>query len=351
MGIACKIYLDDVIVVACDKDTCVKHFAIVRELLADLGLPESVEKIQYPSTCVTWLGIRIDFQNMSLSVPETKLQEVRTWVGKALKCRSISRKHLQSMLGKLLHIAKCIRPARLFVARLLEGLRSMSHSYMKVNCDMKKDLQWFSEFSSQWNGVSLMPSPTPNTVIQVDASGSGIGAHNGKSAYGARICPIDDPVSSITELEAVNVVVAINTFVGVTDKGSHIMVQCDNLSSVEVFRRGRAKNKVLLECARHLWMVQALLDVTISYVHISGTDNSHADSLSRMHLSNAHKLSAYQFITSCDISYVVPCLYIFSALSPLLVSRAGICITPVQSREEAADGQSPRYSQEPPVRY
>ena len=36
---------------------------------------------------------------------------------------SLSKRQLQSIFGKLLHIAKCVRPVRLFVSHLLDKLR------------------------------------------------------------------------------------------------------------------------------------------------------------------------------------------------------------------------------------
>lgn len=236
------------------------------------------------------------------------------------------------------------------MARLLEGLRSMKRNYVKVDIEMRKDLYWFEEFSHSWNGVSLMPGKAYDRVIQVDACGSGIGAHDGRRAYGGRITPVADPVANITEFEAANVVIAINTFVGRLDRGSHILVQCDNIASVDVFRSRRGKNKVLLECARHLWMVQAILDVTISYEHIPGTENSIADSLSRLHINDSYKDIAFRYMQDNGITYVEPCLYMFSVLSPLITSRAGICVSPTQSCQEATDGPRTRNDEKPPFR-
>lgn len=88
------------IVIAPDKDTCAAHFSIVRGILAELGLPESIDKIQAPSTCVTWLGININSESMSLSIPSDKLKEVQVCVMKAIRCKTISKKHLQSLIGK-----------------------------------------------------------------------------------------------------------------------------------------------------------------------------------------------------------------------------------------------------------
>lgn len=212
---------------------------------------------------------------------------------------------------------------------------------------MRKDLEWFSEFASEWNGTSLIPPPTPNRVLQVDASGSGIGAHDHRHTYGGRITPVHDPVVNITELEAVNVVVAINIFLGKVEAGSHVLVQCDSLGSVEVFHNGRGKNKVLLECARHLWMVQAILNIQISYEHIAGRDNSIADSLSRLHIHDIYKNVAFTFLKKNDIPYVQPDLYIFEAIYPLLVSRAGVQLAPTQGCQEAATSQGSWNHQEP----
>lgn len=81
---------------------------------------------------------------------------------------------------------------------------------------------------------------------------------------------------------------AVHTFLKESDRGSHVVIQTDSLSSAQVFRSGRGRNKVLLDCARQLWMVQALLDVRITYEHISGESNCLADALSRMHLGHPY---------------------------------------------------------------
>lgn len=149
---------------------------------------------------------------MSLSIPQQKIDQVLTSVRKALSCKSLSRKHLQSLLGWLLRIAKCIRPARLFVLCLLDSLRAMTSNYTHITHDMRLDLEWFDKFASVWNGTSMIPNKSYDRVITVDASGSGIGGYDEGRAYSGRITPLCDPVANIVELEAVNVVAAIHTF-------------------------------------------------------------------------------------------------------------------------------------------
>lgn len=58
---------------------------------------------------------------------------------------------------------------------------------------------------------------------------------DGWLAYACQISPISDPVANITELEAENIVVALQTFISEQDQGSHIKIMSDSLASVYVF--------------------------------------------------------------------------------------------------------------------
>ena len=110
-GITAIMYLDDIVVVAPDLDTATTHYDCVRALLAELGLPEAVEKTQPPATTVLWLGINIDAKNMTLSIRQDKVQEVMGVVTRYHTARSVNKRQLQSLIGKLVHVAKCVEPA------------------------------------------------------------------------------------------------------------------------------------------------------------------------------------------------------------------------------------------------
>ena len=158
----------------------------------------------------------------------------------------------------------------------------------------------------------------------MDACLTGVGAHDGQVAYAARIAPDDDPVANITEIEAVNIVIALHTFVTDDDAGGHIMVHCDNLPSVQALTSGRAQNTVLAECARAIWMLQARYAIKISYSHIAGQDNQIADALSRAHTSKAYYRLADNFIRNLELIIVHPCTHILSNLYPPVLSRSGL---------------------------
>lgn len=255
-----KMYIDDLILISPSREKAARDLEIAQSLLKELGLPEAPDKVQQPSTKVTCLGVEIDSVSMSISVPQQKLEEIKVCVSKAVKLKSMSKKHLQSVIGKVIHVAKCIRPARLFVSRLLEALRGMKNKrYIKVSKEMRDDFIWFQEFSSQWNGVGLIN------------------------------CSIPD------------------------------------------------MNHIILDCARSIWMLQALLDVQISYQHIAGCKNVFADALSRRHTSQKYEAIVSKECHDNKLSLIEPCLYLFKVLNPPIFSRTGIRIAPTQGRKQTAE--------------
>lgn len=327
-GIVAKMYLDDLIILSRSYHQAKSDLKVAQDLLAKLGLPEAVDKIQYPSQQIKWLGVDIDALNMTISIPNDRLIEVRGCVYRARKSRSLSQKQLQSLLGKLLNVAKCVLPARLFVARLLDSLRNMKGLHVRVDIEMKKDLDWFIEFMHSWNGTSIIPSNNYDREITVDACGSGVGGSDGINAYALQVAHQEDPARNIAELEGANVAIAAHTLISHKDRGRHILIRSDSMASVQVFKSGRGRNPVLLEAARLLWMVQALLDVRLSYSHVEGENNILAYSLSRLHTDPAYYSKA---VAASQNGFLVPCIpntFVLNVLFPSLVSRSGLPITP-----------------------
>ena len=68
-----------------------------------------------------------------------------------------TKRELQSLLGKLFHIAKCVRSARLFLGRLLAVLRSAPvRGYVNLSHDCQLDIAWFKACLETQNGVSML---------------------------------------------------------------------------------------------------------------------------------------------------------------------------------------------------
>ena len=276
-GITCHMYLDDLIVVAESMSAANEAYNITRELFEELGLPEAAHKTQPPNTRVKWLGIIINTADMTISIPENKIKQTLAEIERIRSKRSITIKTLQSILGRIHHISKCVTPARLFVGRLLTTLREAKGWYIRINKAMRLDFDWFTEYLPTWNGVALI---TSNKEIVADACTTGVGAADGYRYYSE---PIPQFLSSlhISSVESVNVLIAIRTFITEADVGTTVSVRCDNKPAIDVYRSGRGRDPVLLACARAIWLIQAQKQVRLVFIYTPGVNMQLADTLSR----------------------------------------------------------------------
>ncbi|CAH3121798.1 unnamed protein product [Porites lobata] len=117
-------YLDDFIGVA-TPDIAWQAYDYCGHLLAELGLEESLSKACPPATIQTCLGVQFDTVQMTLSVTPTRLTEMETLLVSWSTKKSATKSELQSLVGKLSFISKCIRQSRLFLSRILALLRTL----------------------------------------------------------------------------------------------------------------------------------------------------------------------------------------------------------------------------------
>ena len=59
-----------------------------------------------------------------MMVTPDRLAEIQQEVSLWLMRQVASKRQIQSLIGKLVFVAKCVRPGRLFLARMLEFLRT-----------------------------------------------------------------------------------------------------------------------------------------------------------------------------------------------------------------------------------
>ena len=279
-GLRAHMYLDDLVVVAESAEKAWWAYGQALQLFDDLGLPEARDKRQPPAWDIVWLGVRINTEDMTISMPEDKVAATLEAITNMRTRKTTSVKTLQSVLSKILHMSKCVQPARLFVGRLLQALREAMGLHMKISQDMRKDLDWFIQFLKDWNGVALINTGTPSREIVADACPRGFRVANGERCYSAEV-PQDIQEAHISALEAMNVLVAVNTFTDDHDAGRVIRIRCDNSAAVNVFTTGRARDPYLMACARAMWMLQATCQFKLVFVHTPGVEMTVADSLSR----------------------------------------------------------------------
>ena len=204
----------------------------------------NVAKACPPATVQIVLGVLINTVEGTVSVPEERMQEiislVSEWQGK-VKSTKIE---LQSLIGKLQYVTKCVLQSRVFLNRLLETLRSMKRKKsIRLSESFQKDLKWWSMFIEKYNGV-----------------------------VGVRIWE-----SSLQRAK--------------------VQIYCDNEPAVRVINSGRTKDVFMGSCIHELWLEVSKYRFQIRAVHLSGEENRVPDWLSRWECRQSFRELFYRYIS------------------------------------------------------
>ena len=127
----CLHYLDDFFCGTTGSKTCqALHTAIPH--CNRLGLPVAPQKVEGPSTVICFLGIEIDLVCQELQLPQIKLLRIKelltSWSGR----HSASKHKLQCLLGHPNHVARIVKPGRVFLRELINTMAIPKHSFHKV---------------------------------------------------------------------------------------------------------------------------------------------------------------------------------------------------------------------------
>ena len=201
-------YVDDLIYCG-TPSTIFQAYEMLSSLLHELGLQISAKKLVPPSTSVTCLGILIDTETRTMSVPSDKLQHIlklcHQWENK-ITC---TKQQLQSLLGSLLYISKCVKSARVFLNRMLQFLRDMGERRaVKLSQKFFKDLAWFKTFLIHFNGIVYYDTRLVQAELHLDAFLTGLGGIFHNQCY-ALLIPRGFNNYSIVHSEMLNIVVAL----------------------------------------------------------------------------------------------------------------------------------------------
>lgn len=282
-------------------------------LAAQLGLQLAVDKCQAPSTKMQWLGFDVNTVDMTVAIPQDRLHQVLIECKKWMDRTRASRSSIQSLVGKLVHLANCVRHARKFTGRILATLRNMnneSRDWTTLSQDFKADVKWFLAYSEGANGISLL-SPVKDCIyIECDSSLEG-GGGNSDSCYYKWKYPEHHThrYPNIHMLEAVNLLVAYRTLCpNRGTQGKCIVIATDNLASHFALTSGRTKDSVLGACARELWLMAAIADHEIEIVHKAGTLIPLADSLSRFYSDPAKAAVSLEIAAERGLIEISPML-------------------------------------------
>ena len=278
-------YLDDLIGVA-NYSVGSEAYEHLGELLVELGLLENLAKACPPSTVQLVLGVEIDTVNGTISVPAERMVEIVALVSEWQSKKITKKVDLQSLIGKLQFVTKCVRQSRVFMNRLLETLRSMAgdKKFIKLSDSFKKDLKWWSRFIKEFNGVSFIPPilwTEPDLTLSTDSCLTGCGGVSAKEFFHVTFPKsILDQDLPIHALEMLAVLIGVRIW-GQYCTGLRVQIYCDNEACVKVINSSKTKDAFLASCLRELWLEVSKYGFELRAIHLAGEENRVADWLSR----------------------------------------------------------------------
>ena len=253
--ILCLIYLDDICVISSNASKAQKDKESVLNFLSELGLEVAVPKLQGPDTKARWLGIDIDIDENTLKIPYEKIVKIRAEAFRLIHSDTISDKELESIIGRLLNTAKCIRAVRPFVSRLLTLKRDSKDSKrILLSEGAKRDLLWFYCLASTWNGTSILPNVLKSECIYVFIKDDYFYAYNSTSFYKVKIhCYSKD--SDLFFM--CNILTAVQTL-GTSASGGEIKIISTNKKVNDLCEFANTRDSIKDEIARKIWLSYAL---------------------------------------------------------------------------------------------
>jgi len=312
-------YLDDFCGVE-RPDKANVAFRYLSNLLLTLGIEEAQNKAESPSTRQAFLGIYFDTVKFTMEVTPERLIEINALTSEWLDKEFATVKEVQSIIGKLNFVAKCVKPARVFISRMLNFLREMNKKgQTRISVDFHNDILWWFRYLPKFNGISLISTETwskPDEIIASDACLVGCGAICGKE-YFHKEFPSRTLKKGlhINALELLALIVAISVW-SAKLKGLKVTVLCDNSATVWVINTGKTRDKTMQALLRELCFVCATNNFEIFARHIPGVENRVPDMLSRWSISRElrnqfvlEELSNFtNSVTVCDALFDVDTL-------------------------------------------
>jgi hypothetical protein len=285
-------YIDDFVCVADDEISCLACYHALIELIESLGLEVNYNKVCLPQRVITFLGVVIDCNRRSLSLPDFKIQELKVLLSKLFNKKKVTKLELQKILRKLNWASRVIKGGRTFMRRLIDlscKPRESFH-YVRLNMAAKQDLSWWIECLSLFNGTCKFRCdvPLPNYCFSTDACLTGGGAFFGADWFHVNWlmdCP-ELHGRHINELELATVVIALLRW-GPQLEGSHVRVRSDNMATVAALNNSTSRGASLMPWVRELFWLGVRYDITITSSFIPGVENLLADRLSRLDSLNA----------------------------------------------------------------
>jgi len=270
------------------------------KLCAILGVPMAEAKVEGPTHCLIFLGIEINTVEMTARLPDIRLAILKPLISGWKSYTHARLSDVQSLVGLLQHACCVVPPGRFFKQRLISAMTTWEalqragtvgpYAPMPISENIKRDILWWDEFLSEWNGISLLLEQewelADKLSIFTDACTTGYGAYfKGRWVAGAwrpqdLVCAQRSTGVSMPFLELRALVIAANAW-GHLWKGKKIIFRSDCMPVVQAITKGYSSRPSQMHQLRTLIILAMRHNFDFKCIHIPGITNITADVLSR----------------------------------------------------------------------
>ena len=315
-------YIDDLFCVNSTKENVAYTVAQTCKVFQDLGFVVHPEKSQFePRKVLTFLGFSINTINMTVSLPDSKKQDIIELCNKLLQAEKTSIRDVATLVGKMVAAFPAVEYARLHYRSLeIDKISALKRSKghfdrpIQISKNSISDITWW--ISNIQNAYKCITRDNPGVCIESDASKEGWGATNGTTHKGGRW---NKDEYSLAESNRINYLELLAAFFGLKSfcrkySNIHVQLKIDNTTAIAYIQNmGGTKSLDCNELAKMLWQWCIQRNIWVTAAHIPGRLNIDADRESRKFQEETEwKLNHKQFqkITDC---FGIPEIDIFAS--------------------------------------
>ena len=283
-------YSDDFLMISSTLQKALGELKDLRYTFECMNIPVAEDKLEGPSTALSFCGITIDTEDMAISIPQDKVDSVLKEMPRWCSRRTCTQIQLQSLVGRFNFFAKVIIPGRIFTRRLIDLIYTVSrpNHHITITKAARADIHWWCELLRSWNRSAIIPDPkrlysTDLRLFTDAAKYHGFGAVFG-DAWIQSAWPLKWKEADIDFKEFFAVYAATVTW-GQQWAGRRVVIVTDNKAITQIWAKGSTPTPPLMAVMRRLFLFAAKHGFSISLKHIFGSFNHAADALSRFQMT------------------------------------------------------------------
>lgn len=293
-----------------EKECCTAQLTLI-SILRSLGFYIAWDKCVAPTQRITYLGVTFDSTNMSVSLPQSKMDRLHREISFFMNKNRATKRQIQQLCGILAHCSKVVKGGRRFSHRIIELLKGWppTQKRIRLNDRFKHDLCWWQDFSQIFNGKNLMVSYNyglgPSFYTDACIAGYGMLTDNDWQAgyFNSRVTPdlsrlnpshshwMNVHVASADSASNINILELVPIWLCLKRNAHrwnnlHILCFTDNQSVWHMINKRHSINDECMILLRDLFWDCAVNNIHLTSRYIPGKDNHLADMLSRIFFTN-----------------------------------------------------------------